>query len=220
MKNRTTIFLIWKMFMQNRLSLYWNRERVMRNGTILFLIRKMVMKNDIFGISVGAYCIRPLNASSKETYDQKSRYMWGVFNTPLPWRMKRSITKINFEVMQNGMILFLIRKMIMRNGTTFFLNRKMIMRNGILGISVGAYCICPIKTAQKETYDQKYRYMWGIFNTPLPWRTKRSIPRINFWVMRNGMTLFLIRKMIMRNVLTIYLNREMIMWNGMIFFLT
>ena len=50
----------------------------------LFLIRKMVMKNDILDISVGAYCIRLLNASSKETYDQKSRYMWGVFNTPLP----------------------------------------------------------------------------------------------------------------------------------------
>ena len=70
--------------MQNRLSLYWNRKRVMRNGMTFFLIRKMVMKNDIFGISVGAYCIRPLNASSKETYDQKSRYMWGVFNTSLP----------------------------------------------------------------------------------------------------------------------------------------
>ena len=69
--------------MQNRLYLYWNRERVVRNSTILFLIRKMVMKNDIFGISVGAYCIRPLNASSKETYDQKSMYMWGVCNTPL-----------------------------------------------------------------------------------------------------------------------------------------
>ena len=42
------------------------------------------MRNDIAGISVGAYCIRPLNASSKETYDQKYRYMWGVCNTPLP----------------------------------------------------------------------------------------------------------------------------------------
>ena len=41
------------------------------------------------------------------------------------------------------------------------------MKNGILGISVEAYCIRPIKTAQKETYDQKYRYMWGVFNTPL-----------------------------------------------------
>ena len=70
--------------MQNRLYLYLNRGRVMRNSTTLFLIRKMVMKNDIFGISVEAYCIRPLNESSKETYDQKSRYMWGVFNTPLP----------------------------------------------------------------------------------------------------------------------------------------
>ena len=28
------------------------------------------MRNDIAGISVEAYCIRPLNASSKETYDQ------------------------------------------------------------------------------------------------------------------------------------------------------
>jgi len=56
----------------------------MRNGTTLFLIRKMVMLNGILGIFVGVYCIRPLNASSKGTYDQKSRYMWGVFNTPLP----------------------------------------------------------------------------------------------------------------------------------------
>ena len=43
----------------------------------------------------------------------------------------------------------------------------MVMRNDIAGISVGAYCIRPIKTAPKETYDQKYRYMWGVFNTPL-----------------------------------------------------
>ena len=70
--------------MQNVLTFYLNRGRVMQNSTTLFLIRKMVMKNDIFGISVGAYCIRPLNASSKETYDQKSMYMWGVCNTPLP----------------------------------------------------------------------------------------------------------------------------------------
>ena len=70
--------------MQNRLHLYLNRTIVMRNGTILFLIRKMVMKNDIFGISVGAYCIRPIKTSPKETYDQKYRYMWGVCNTPLP----------------------------------------------------------------------------------------------------------------------------------------
>ncbi|ETK12942.1 hypothetical protein T235_06410 [Tannerella sp. oral taxon BU063 isolate Cell 8/11] len=70
--------------MQNVLTFYLDRGRVMQNSTTLFLIRKMIMKNDIFGISVGAYCIRPLNASSKETYDQKSMYMWGVFNTPLP----------------------------------------------------------------------------------------------------------------------------------------
>ena len=61
-----------------------------------FLIRKMVMKNDIFGISDGAYCIRPIKASSKETYDQKYRYMWGVCNTPLPLRTERSIPKIIF----------------------------------------------------------------------------------------------------------------------------
>ena len=56
----------------------------MRNGITFFLNLKIVMKNDIFSISVGAYCIHPLKASSKETYDQKSMYMWGVFNTPLP----------------------------------------------------------------------------------------------------------------------------------------
>jgi len=56
--------------MQNVLTFYLNRGRVVRNG--------------ILDISVGTYCIRLLNASSKETYDQKSRYMWGVFNTPLP----------------------------------------------------------------------------------------------------------------------------------------
>ena len=97
------------MVMQNRLYLYWNRERVMRNvltiylnrgrvmrnGMTFFLIRKMVMKNDIFGISVGAYCIRPLRMSPKGIYDQKCRYIWGVFNTPLPWRKKRAIPKIN-----------------------------------------------------------------------------------------------------------------------------
>ena len=70
--------------------------------------------------------------------------------------------------MKNRLSIYLNRKRVMGDGTTFFLNRKMVMRNGILGISVGAYCIRPIKTAQKETYDQKYRYMWGVFNTPLP----------------------------------------------------
>ena len=66
------------------------------------------MRNGIFGISVGAYCIRPIKASSKETYDQKSMYMWGVFNTPLSLRTERSISKIDFLVIRNGMTLFLI----------------------------------------------------------------------------------------------------------------
>ena len=91
------------------------------------------MWNDIEGISVGAYCIRPLNASSKETYDQKSRYMWGVCNTPLLWRTKGSIPKINFEVMQNGTIFFLNRKRVMRDGTTLFLIWKIVMQNGRIG---------------------------------------------------------------------------------------
>ena len=55
--------------MQNVLTFYLNRKMVMQNGTIIFLIRKMVMKNDKFGISVGAYCIRPLRMSPKGTYD-------------------------------------------------------------------------------------------------------------------------------------------------------
>ena len=70
--------------MQNVLTFYLNRGRVMQNSTTIFLIRKMVMLIGIFGISVGAYCIRPLKTAQKETYDQKYRYMWGVFNTPLP----------------------------------------------------------------------------------------------------------------------------------------
>ena len=97
--------------MQNRLSFYLNRERVMGDGIILsfdpknvhveliiylfelkkgygkwhdpfldpkngyakwhnlFLIIKMIMQNDIAGISVGSYCIRPLRMSPKGTYD-------------------------------------------------------------------------------------------------------------------------------------------------------
>ena len=47
----------------------------MQNSTTLFLIQKMVIKNDIFGISVGEYCIRPIKTAQKETYDQKYRYM-------------------------------------------------------------------------------------------------------------------------------------------------
>lgn len=70
--------------------------------------------------------------------------------------------------MRNGMTFFLNRERDMRNSITFFLIIKRIMRNGILDISVGAYCIRPIKTSPRETYDQKYRYMWGVFNTPLP----------------------------------------------------
>ena len=96
---------------------------------------------------------------------------------------------------------------------------KRIIRNGIFGISVGAYCIRPLKIYPKGTYDQKFRYMWSVFNTPLPWRTKRSISKINFGVIRNGMTLFLIWKMFMQNRLSIYLNQKMVMRNGTIIFL-
>jgi len=80
----------------------------------------------------------------------------------------------------------------MRNVLTFYLNRERVMQNDIAGISVGAYCIRPLRMSPKGTYDQKSMYMWGVFNTPLPLRTRRSISKINFWVMRNGMTLFLI----------------------------
>ena len=172
MRNGITFFLIWKMFMQNWLYLYWNRERVMRNVLTFYLNRK--------------------------------------------------------RVMQNRLSLYWNRERVMRNVLTFYLNRERVMQNDIAGISVGAYCIRLIKTASKETYDQKSMYMWGVFNTPLPWRTKRSIPKINFGVMQNGMILFLIWKMfmqnrlylywnrerVMRNVLTFYLNRKMVMRNG------
>ena len=46
----------------------------MRNGMTFFLIRKMVMKNDIFGISVGAYCIRPLVLLAKDKKAQGSLF--------------------------------------------------------------------------------------------------------------------------------------------------
>ncbi|ETK06719.1 hypothetical protein T230_10955 [Tannerella sp. oral taxon BU063 isolate Cell 1/3] len=65
MRNGITFFLIRKIVMQNRLSLYLDRKRIMRKGKTIFLIWKMVMKNDIFGISVEAYCIRPLKTSPK-----------------------------------------------------------------------------------------------------------------------------------------------------------
>ena len=108
----------------------WIEKWLYETAQPFFLIRKRIIRNGIFGISVGAYCIRPLNASSKGTYDQKSRYMWGVFNTPLPWRQKRTISKINFGVMQNGMIFFLIWKMVMQNWLSFYMNRKRVMRDG------------------------------------------------------------------------------------------
>ena len=116
--------------MRNWLYFYWNRKMVMRNGTIIFLIQKMLMRNGILGISVGAYCIRPLRMSPKETYDQKSRYMWGVFNTPLLWRQKGSISKIDFVVMRNSKTSFLIWKMVMQNRLYLYWNRERVMWNG------------------------------------------------------------------------------------------
>ena len=107
----------------------------------------------------------------------------------------------------------------MQNVLTFYLNRKRVMQNGILGISVEVYCIRPLRMSPKETYDQKYRYMWGVCNTPLPWRTKRSIPKINFGVMQNGMILFLIWKRVMRNGIGIFLNWEIVMQNVLTFYL-
>ena len=109
--------------------------------------------------------------------------------------------------MGNVLTIYLNREMVIQNGRTFFLIRKRIMRNGIFSISVGAYCIRPIKTPSRETYDQKSRYMWGVFNTPLPLRTERSIFKINFLVIRNGTTIFLIWKMFMQNRLFLYFNR-------------
>ena len=107
----------------------------------------------------------------------------------------------------------------MQNVLTFYLNRGRVMRNDIAGISVEAYCIRPIKASSKETYDQKSMYMWGVCNTPLLWRTKRSIPKINFGVMRNGITFFLIWKMFMQNRLYLYWNRERVMRNVLTFYL-
>ena len=80
----------------------------------------------------------------------------------------------------------------MRNVLTFYLNRERVVRNDIAGISVGAYCIRPLKMPPKGTYDQKSRYMWGVCNTPLPLRMERSIPKINFLIMRIVMGVFLI----------------------------
>lgn len=45
MRKGKTIFLIWKMVMQNRLYLYLNRKNVMRNVLTFYLNRKMVMRN-------------------------------------------------------------------------------------------------------------------------------------------------------------------------------
>ncbi len=70
--------------------------------------------------------------------------------------------------MRNGIGIFLNWEIVMQNVLTFYLNRGRVVRNGILDISVGAYCIRPINASSKETYDQKYRYMWGVCNTPLP----------------------------------------------------
>ena len=69
--------------MRNGIGIFLNWEIVMQNVLTFYLIRKMIMQNGIFGISVGAYCIRPLRMSPKGIYDQKCRYIWGVCNTPL-----------------------------------------------------------------------------------------------------------------------------------------
>ena len=129
MRNGITFFLIQKRVMRNGIGIFLNWEIVMQNVLTFYLNRKMVMQNGILGISVEAYCIRPIKASSKETYDQKSMYMWGVCNTPIPWRQKGSIPKINFLVMWNSITFFLIWKMFMRNQLSFYMNRKIDMRN-------------------------------------------------------------------------------------------
>ena len=41
---------------------------------------------------VGAYCIAPYNAS-QGACDQETGYMWGVCNTPLPYRQERGTQK-------------------------------------------------------------------------------------------------------------------------------
>ena len=147
MQNVKTFLLIKQRPMRNVLTLYLNRKMVMRDDMTLFLNIKRVIRNGIFGISVGAYCIRFLRIFPKETYDQKCRYMWGVFNTPPPLRTERSISKIDFLVMRNGMTFILIRQIPMQNVLTYYLNRKMIMLSGIFGFSVGSYCIRPLKTS-------------------------------------------------------------------------
>ena len=49
--------------------------------------------------------------------------------------------------MRNGIGIFLNREIVMQNVLTFYWNRTIVIRNGILGISVEAYCIRPIKTS-------------------------------------------------------------------------
>ena len=72
----------------------------------------------------------PLQDVPKRNVWSESRYIWGVCNTPLPWRTKRSISKINFMIIRIGIGVFLIQKMVMRNWLSFYMNRKRVMRDG------------------------------------------------------------------------------------------
>ena len=139
----------------------WIEEGLCETARPFFLIRKMVMKNDIFGISVGAYCIRPIKKAPKETYDQKYRYMWGVCNTPLPWRTKRSIPKINFGIMRNGITFFLIRKIVMQNRLYLYLNRKRGMRNSTTLFLIWKMVM---RNGRKGFWENVLeKYFWGTY---------------------------------------------------------
>ena len=87
---------------------------------------------------------------------------------------------------------------------------------------IGYFCRGVLHTPPQDTLKSgvwsESRYMWGVFNTHLPLRTERSISKINFLVMRNGMTSFLIRKMVMQNRLYLYWDRESGMRSDMTIF--
>ena len=89
--------------------------------------------------------------------------MWGVCNTPLPYRQERG-HKSRKEWTDIAPIHGSLRPLIITSNH---------YGNSVIRTEVGAYCIRPLKRPQR-TYDQEAGHMWGVCNTPLPYRQERG----------------------------------------------
>ena len=130
----------------------------------------------------GAYSIRPYPDGRKDLSLRSILWLWEMV-WPFFWYGKCSCRTDCFSILINKRLCEMVQP--------FFDHKKDHAKRYIRYFCRGVLHT-PLQDVPKRNVWSESRYIWGVCNTPLPWRTKRPIPKINFLVMQNGMTLFLI----------------------------